>query len=89
MRTLRVKTMSDKQIVGNMMMTTEDLVERAKQLINESNDRKLIVRHEDKTLLEIPLTAGVVGAVLSPHLAALAIFSAILTKCTISIEDRY
>lgn len=66
--------------------TIEDLVEKASQLIKEGNVRKLMVRHKEKVIIEIPLTAGVVGAFLAPQLAALAIFSGLLTGCTITIE---
>ena len=67
--------------------TIENLVEKASQLIKEGNMRRLMVKHKDKVIIEIPLTAGVVGAFLAPQLAALAIFSGLLTGCTITIEE--
>jgi len=78
--------LGEKRIEDEVMAVVEDFVKRAKQLIKEGNARRLRVRHEDKTILEIPLTAGVVGAFLAPQLAALAIFSSLLTRCTITIE---
>lgn len=74
------------RIEEELTATVEDLVEKASQLIKEGNTRKLMVRHKDKVIIEIPLTAGVVGAFLAPQLAALAIFSGLLTGCTITIE---
>jgi len=79
--------LSEKRIEDKLMATAEDLAERIKELIKEGNARKLTVRHKDRVLFEIPLTAGVVGAFLAPHLAALAIFSGLLTGCTIVIES--
>ena len=79
--------LSERQVVDEFMFAVEDLVEQAKRLVKEGNAKKLAVRHKDKTLIEIPLTAGVVGAVVSPYLAALGFFSALLTNCTITIED--
>lgn len=79
--------LSERQVVDEFMFAVEDLVEQAKRLVKEGNAKKLAVRHKDKTLIEIPLTAGVVGAVVSPYLAALGVFSALLTNCTITIED--
>ena len=79
--------MSEKQIVSELKWTAEDLMEQAKQLIKEGNSKRLTVRHGDNTLIEIPLTVGLAGAILSPYLAALGVFSALLTKCTITIED--
>ncbi len=74
------------RIEEELTATVEDLVEKASQLVKEGNTRKLTVRHKDKVIIEIPLTAGVVGAFLAPQLAALAIFSGLLTGCTITIE---
>jgi len=79
--------LSDRQIIDELIVVAEDLAERAKQLIKEGNAKKLTVRQKEKTILEIPLTAGVFGAVVAPYLAALGILSALLTKCTITIED--
>jgi len=79
--------LSENHIVDELTYAADDLLERAKQLLKAASAKKLTVRQSDKTLLEIPLTAGVVGAVVAPSLAALGIFSALLAKCTITIED--
>ena len=79
--------LSENHIVDELTYAADDLLERAKQLIKAASAKKLTVKHRDKTLLEIPLTAGVVGAVLAPSLTALGIFSALLTQCTVTIED--
>jgi hypothetical protein len=82
-----VTRLSERQIVDELIVVAEDLAERAKQLIKEGSAKKLTVKDGDKTILEIPLTAGVFGALVAPYLAALGIFSALLTKCTIAIEE--
>ena len=74
------------RIEEDLTATVEDILEKVSQLIREGNVRKLMVRHKEKVIVEVPLTAGVVGAFLAPHLAALAIFSGLLTGCTITIE---
>jgi len=74
------------RIEEELTATVEDLVEKASQLIKEGNTRKLMVRRKNRVIVEIPLTAGVVGAFLAPQLAALAIFSGLLTGCTITVE---
>ena len=60
-----------------------ELVERTKELIEEGNVRRLIIRNQDdKLLLEVPLTAGVavggVVTVVAPVLAALGAMAALL-----------
>ena len=67
-----------------------DLVERTKELIEEGNVRRLIIRtQDDKVLLEVPLTAGVaVGGVLTllaPVLAALGAMAALLSYVKVEI----
>ncbi len=78
--------MGKERIEEELTATVEDLVEKASQLIKEGNTRKLMVRRKNRVIVEIPLTAGVVGAFLAPQLAALAIFSGLLTGCTITVE---
>jgi len=65
----------------------EDLVKKIKEIIKEGNVRKIIVKNDEgKTLIELPLTFGVVGAILLPAWAAIGAIAAMVTKCTIVIE---
>lgn len=65
----------------------EELLKKVKQLIAEGNIRRLTIKNKDgKTILEIPLTVGVVGAVLAPALAAVSAVAALVTECTIAVE---
>jgi hypothetical protein len=67
----------------------EELLAKVKSLINEGNIRRIIIKGEDgKTLVELPLTIGVVGAILAPMLAAVGAIAALVTKCTIVVERR-
>lgn len=65
----------------------EDLLGKVKGLIAEGNIRRITIRNkEGKTLVELPLTVGVVGAVLAPVLAAIGAIAALVTECTILVE---
>lgn len=65
----------------------EQLLAKVKQLINEGNVRRIIVKNKDgKTLVELPLTIGVVGAVLAPALAAVGAIAALVTECSLVVE---
>ena len=65
----------------------EKLVSTVKELVREGNIRRISVRNrEGRTLIDIPLTVGVVGAVLLPTLAALGAIAALVTECTIVVE---
>jgi CBS domain-containing protein len=65
----------------------ESLVEKVKELVHEGNIRRvLIVDGDGKTLLDIPLTLGVIGALVAPQLAALGALAALVTDATIVVE---
>ena len=65
----------------------DDLISKIKEIIHEGNVRRIIVKNEEgRTLIEIPLTIGVVGAVLLPVWAALGAIAALVADCTIVIE---
>src|SRR5438309_144208 len=63
----------------------EQLVSRVKELIHEGNVRRIIIKQEGHTIMEIPLTVGVVGVLLAPMLAALGALGALLAQCSIEV----
>lgn len=63
------------------------LVAKIKELLHEGNIRRITIKDEGgQTLIEIPLTIGVVGVLLLPVLAAVGAIAALVTKCTIVLE---
>ena len=65
----------------------EGLVAKVKELVHEGNIRRITIKNEEgKVLVELPLTLGVVGAVLVPTLAAIGAIAALVTNCTIIVE---
>ncbi len=65
----------------------EELLARVKQLLHEGNIRRIIIKtREGKTILEIPMTLGLVGSLLAPQLAAIGAIAALLTEATLVIE---
>jgi len=65
----------------------EKIVSKIKELIHEGNIRKVIIKDKDgKVMMEIPVTFGVVGALLAPQLAAIGAIAALLTEATIVVE---
>jgi len=56
----------------------EQLLKKIKELIHEGNIRRIVIKNEDdKTIMEIPLTFGVIGAVIAPILAAVGAIAAL------------
>lgn len=65
----------------------DDLVAKVKELVHEGNIRRVIVKNEEgKTLIEIPLMIGVIGAVLLPVWVALGAIAAMVADFTIVVE---
>ena len=67
-----------------------NLVEKMKELIRQGNVRRVRLIHEEKTLIDIPLSVGAPAAAVvvlaAPLLAALAAIAALVKECTIEIE---
>ena len=70
-------------------VNSNDLLDRVKQIVREGNARKITIRNEaGKSLLEIPLTIGVVGVVLIPVWIAIGTIAALAGRYTIVVEKR-
>ena len=78
--------MADKTCWESFKVESETVVDKVKNLIHEGNVRRVVVQHQGRTIAEFPLTAGVVGTVLAPVLAAVGAVVALLEDCTIQIE---
>ena len=77
----------EKTFTEEIQTTGAELVAKVKELVHEGNVRRIIVKNDEgKTLIEIPLTLGVVGALLVPTLAAIGAIAALVTDCTIVVE---
>jgi hypothetical protein len=65
----------------------EELLAKIKELLHEGNIRRIIIKDRDgKTMIEFPLTFGVVGAILAPTLAAVGAVAALIGEATIVVE---
>src|SRR5262245_37964662 len=62
------------------------ILDKVKELIHEGNVRRIVIKRGDRTVLELPLTVGTVGALLAPWLAAVGALAAFVTDCTIEVE---
>lgn len=65
----------------------DEILAKIKELIQEGNIRRVLIKNEDgKTLIDIPLTVGVVGTLIAPQLAAIGAIASLVTNGTIVIE---
>jgi len=64
-------------------------VEKVKEIINEGSARRIVIKNEKgEVVAEFPLTAGAVGVLFAPVLAALGAVAALVTKCTVVVERK-
>ena len=80
--------MSEQKVYSEEFEVTGDaVISKIKEIIHEGNVRRITIKNdEDKTLIEIPLTLGVVGALLLPVWAAIGAIAALAANLTLVIE---
>jgi len=78
--------MQERTIWETIRIQGNELLEKAKQLIHEGNIRRVVIKQGDRVVAEFPLTAGVVGTLLAPILAAIGALVALLKDCSIEVE---
>ena len=61
------------------------LLEKVNELIAAGNVRRIVVKHDGKTLVEVPLTVGVIGTLLAPQVAVLGVVAALVTDCSLLV----
>lgn len=73
--------------VQEFTLNGDEVVAKVKELIHEGNIRRLTIKNDEgRTMLEVPLTLGLIGAALLPVLAAIGAAAALATRCTIVVE---
>ena len=80
--------MSDEKVfTEEFQVDGDELLSKIKELVHAGNIRRIIIRNEKgKTLIDIPLTIGVVGVLMAPQLAAVGAIAALLSKGSIVVE---
>ena len=79
--------MPDEQARTEERISGDRLVDRVRELVREGNVRRIKVKNDEgRTLLEIPLTIGVVGVALIPVWVALGAIAALAANYTLEIE---
>jgi hypothetical protein len=77
----------NKTRIEEMTVSGESLLAKVKEVVKAGNIRRITIKDmEDKTLFEIPLTIGVIGAILLPVWAAIGAIAALAVNYKIVIE---
>src|SRR3569623_70811 len=86
MRRHEMQTMEQRSMQETIKVEGGQLIDKVKELIRQGNVRRIAIKQGERTIVELPLTLGVIGAVLAPELAAVGAVAALITDCTIEIE---
>ncbi len=79
--------MAEKIHTEEVHVSGEELISKIKELVHEGNIRRVIIQNEKgRTLIDIPLSLGVVSVLLAPQLAAVGAIAALMTKGSIIVE---
>ncbi len=82
-----ISGIKEKLKVEEVKVEGEELVKKVKELVRQGNIRRIIIKDKDgNTYFEIPLTIGVVAAVLLPIWVALGAIAALATNFVIVVE---
>jgi Domain of unknown function (DUF4342) len=74
-----------KSYTEELQVMGEQLLSKVKELLHEGNVRRIIIKQEGRTIMEFPLTIGVVGVVAAPILVAIGAISALIAQCSIEV----
>jgi Flp pilus assembly pilin Flp len=78
---------SQTQRTQEFELNGDEVVAKVKELVHEGNIRRITIKNEDgRTMLEVPLTLGLIGAALLPVFAAIGAAAALASRCTIVVE---
>jgi Domain of unknown function (DUF4342) len=65
----------------------EAVIAKIREIVHEGNVRRIIIKNDEgKTFVEIPLTIGVIGAILVPVWAAIGAIAALAANLIIVVE---
>lgn len=82
--------MANPKVLQEVKVKGSQLLDRVREIVDEGNARRIIIRNNDRVLLEFPLSVGVGGTaaalLIAPQLAAIGAIAALLTDVEIVIE---
>lgn len=78
--------MPEKTFWETVKLEGGNVIEKVRDLIHKGNVRRVVIECEGRVVAEFPLTAGVVGSLLAPPIAAIGAIYALAKDCTIKVE---
>ncbi|HNT29653.1 MAG TPA: DUF4342 domain-containing protein [bacterium] len=64
----------------------EKVLAKGKEAVQEGNKRRVVISHDGKQVIQLPLTIAVIASILAPYLAVLGLIVGLATGCSIAVE---
>ena len=78
--------MQERTIWETIRLQGSEILEKLKQIIHEGNARRVVIKQGEHIIAEFPLSAGVVGTLVAPVLAAVGALVALVKDCSIEVD---
>ncbi len=65
----------------------EQIFNQIKDILSKGNATKITIKKNNEVIVNLPVTAGIIGALVAPFLSAAGITAALLTQCSVEITQ--
>ncbi|WP_352419864.1 DUF4342 domain-containing protein [Proteiniborus sp.] len=72
----------------NLSNKGEIIIENLREILRKGNVTKIVVKKDGDTIVNLPVTAGAIGAILALPVTALGLTAALVSKCSIEITKE-
>ncbi|MCQ1530847.1 DUF4342 domain-containing protein [Lutispora saccharofermentans] len=85
---ISIEESSGRNWTESVSVKGSEVIDKLKTVVKSGNVNRIRVKKDDSVILDIPVTAGAISAVVMPQITALGTAAALLTKCTIEVERQ-
>lgn len=65
----------------------DKILSQLKDIISKGNATKITIKKNNEVIMNLPVTAGLIGVLIAPFLSAAGITAALLTQCSVEITQ--
>lgn len=87
-KSTKVKTKAKEKMENALGKDAEEIKCQLKEMLKKSNVIRIVVEKDNKTIMNIPLTVGVVGLALGPLVTLVGLSAAVIGKFNIKVENE-
>lgn len=84
----KVKTKAKEKMENALGTDAEEIKNQLKEMLKRSNVIRVIVEKDNKIIMNIPLTVGVVGLALGPLVTLVGLSAAVIGKFNIKVQNE-